>query len=192
MFTGIVQAVGRVVDVSPTQFIVHDPEVWPSDPWVLGESIAVNGCCLTLVGYTDPGLAFDLSQETWGRTAFSRLKPGDPVNLERAMRAEDRFGGHFVQGHVDDIGETVSGVKSENSHVLQFRVPEQKYLIDKGSITVDGVSLTVVKPSDDVFSVWVVPHTAQNTTLGELKPGDPVNIEYDVLARYVEKLVSLR
>ena len=190
MFTGIVQAVGRVVEANSSQIVVHDPDVWISDPWTLGESIAVNGCCLTLVGYTEPGLAFDLSLETWERTAFERLKPGDPVNLERAMRPEDRFGGHIVQGHIDSVGKFLSAEQRENSWVLKFQVPEPRYLIDKGSIALDGVSLTVVNPVGSEFSVWVVPHTRANTSLGSLKPNDSVNVEYDVLARYVERLVN--
>lgn len=192
MFTGIVQAVGRVVSCGPTEIQVHDPGVWVSDPWQLGESIAVNGCCLTLVGYTEPGLRFDLSEETWRRTALSKLRPGDPVNLERAMRVEDRFGGHIVQGHVDGIGRVVSTERSGNSIVFGFEVPNGQYLIDKGSIAIEGISLTVVEPQDTTFSVWVIPQTAEHTTLGAAQVGDPVNIEYDVLARYLEKLVSPR
>lgn len=192
MFTGIVQALGRVVSCGPTEIQVHDPGVWVSDPWQLGESIAVNGCCLTLVGYTEPGLRFDLSEETWRRTALSKLQVGDAVNLERAMRVEDRFGGHIVQGHVDGVGKIISIERTGNSLVFRFEVPQQQYLIDKGSIAIEGISLTVVEPQGREFSVWVIPQTADNTTLGSAKVGDSVNIEYDVLARYLEKLVSPR
>ena len=192
MFTGIVQAVGRVVAVNSSQIVVHDPEVWQSDPWALGESIAVDGCCLTLIAYTEPGLTFDLSLETWERTAFSKLRPGDPVNLERAIRPEDRFGGHIVQGHIDSVGQYLSAECTENAWEFTFQVPDPRYLIDKGSISIDGVSLTVVNPIGPVFSVWVVPHTYANTSLGSLKPNDPVNVEYDVLARYMEKLLTPR
>src|SRR6476646_9065205 len=104
MFTGIVQAVGKVAEACPNRLLVLDPEAWPTDPWTIGESIAVSGCCLTLVGYSEPGLAFDLSAETWNRTAFRQMDAHDTENLERAMRQEDRFGGHIVQGHVDDVG----------------------------------------------------------------------------------------
>ena len=190
MFTGIVQAVGRIVESCPTRLTVHDPETWATDPWVLGESVAVNGCCLTLVGYADPGLTFDLSKETWERTAFSRLNTHDVVNLERAMRPEDRFGGHIVQGHVDDVGTFLEAEKVDNAWVFKFKVKEPRYMVDKGAIAIDGVSLTVVKPVDDTISVWIVPHTYSNTSLGSLKPGDTVNIEYDVVARYVEKLLN--
>lgn len=190
MFTGIVQAVGRVVEVSPSQLIVLDPEVWHSDPWSLGESISVNGCCLTLVSYTEPGLSFDLSGETWSRTAFKRLKPGDQVNLERAVRAEDRLGGHIVQGHIDSVGRFVSAQPSGDSWIYTFEAQDHRYLIDKGSISIEGVSLTVVNPKDAQFTVWIVPQTHANTSLSSLQPDDPVNIEYDILARYVEKLLS--
>lgn len=192
MFTGIVQATGRVVSCGPTEIQIHDPGVWISDPWQLGESIAINGCCLTLVSYTEPGLSFDLSEETWRRTSLSKLKVGDAVNLERAMRAEDRFGGHIVQGHVDQIGHIVSIRPVGNSHVFTFEVPHPQYLIDKGSITIEGVSLTVVEPRGGEFDVWVVPQTFQQTTFGFAQTGDKVNVEYDVLARYLEKLVSHR
>lgn len=190
MFTGLVQGVGRVIECSPSQLLVHDPESWGADPWSLGESIAVNGCCLTLVSYTEPGLTFDISPETWGRTSFRNLKPGAAVNLERAMRIEDRFGGHVVQGHVDGVGEFICSNQHPGSWEFIFRVPEDKYLIDKGSIAIEGVSLTVVEPKDGKFSVWIVPHTFENTALSTLEPGDPVNIEYDILARYLEKLVN--
>lgn len=190
MFTGIIQGLGRVLEVSCCRLVVHDPQEWPHEPWQLGESVSVDGCCLTLVGYTEPGLAFDLSPETWDRTAFATLRVGRLVNLERAMRLEDRFGGHIVSGHVDGVG-LVRAIESKGtSHEFRFHVPENRYLIDKGSITIQGVSLTVVEPLEHEFSAWIVPHTFQATSLGSLAPGDKVNVEYDVLARYVEKLIE--
>jgi riboflavin synthase len=126
-----------------------------------------------------------VSPETVGRTGFARLGPGDPVNLERAVRASDRLGGHLVQGHVDAVGEIVAPVPD-----LHVRVPEslRVYLVEKGSVTVDGVSLTVVSPTTDGFTVAVIPHTAAVTTLGSKRPGDLVNIEVDVIAKYVEQM----
>lgn len=190
MFTGLVQGVGLVIECTPQKLLIHDPEAWGSDPWSLGESVAINGCCLTLVSYTEPGLTFDLSPETWSRTSFQSLKPGVPVNMERAMRIEDRFGGHVVQGHVDGVGEFICSRQEAGSWEFIFRAPEDRYLIDKGSIAIEGISLTVVEPQNGKFSVWVIPHTYENTSLSGLEPGAPVNIEYDILARYLEKLVS--
>jgi riboflavin synthase len=157
------------------------------EPVQMGESVAVNGVCLTIVG----PLTFDLSPETLERSSLGDLRPGSKVNLERAMRADGRFGGHIVQGHVDATGEVVSIRPEGNSTVFRFRVPEEgrRYLIDKGSITIDGISLTVVEPQNGEFDVWVIPHTLENTNLGSRKPGDRVNLEYDVLARYLERLI---
>ena len=189
MFTGIVQSVSEVVETDNGRLIVTDPGTWRSDPFQLGESIAVNGCCLTLTCYSE-GLAFDLSPETVRRTALCRLRVGSPVNLERALRVEDRFGGHFVQGHVDATGRFMGRRQEGNSSVFRFSIPAPRYLVDKGSVTIDGVSLTVVEPEGDEFDVWVVEHTMRHTTLGSLEPDDPVNVEYDILARYVERLLS--
>ncbi len=198
MFTGIVEVLGRVRSLEAGVLIVElDQELGP-DPVQIGESIAVNGCCLTVVpsGPRAPGLTlrFDLSPETLARTSLGILAPGAHVNLERAMRADGRFGGHIVQGHVDATGEVVGVSPSENSTVFRFRVPSgsERYLIDKGSITVDGISLTVVEPQGTEFDVWVVPHTLTATNLGERKSGDRVNLEFDALAKYVERLLSFR
>lgn len=190
MFTGIVQAVSPIQDRRPDRLTVEDPARWP-DPWEIGESVAVNGCCLTLVSSTG-GLHFDLSPETWSRTAFTRLAMGHVVNLERAMAADGRFGGHWVQGHVDAVGTCVSRREEGNATVMRFSVPDPRYLVDKGSVCLDGVSLTVVRPEGNEFDVWIVPHTMEATNFGTLQPGDPVNVEYDIVARYVEKLLSLR
>lgn len=189
MFTGIVQWVGRIVAVSPESIEVSvSPD--PSD-WVLGESVAINGCCLTVVA-SSPNLRFDLSPETWRRTSFSRLQVGDPVNVERAMRPVDRFGGHIVQGHVDATGRVAGITEVETGVVYRFEsAPEcDRYLIDKGSITVEGISLTVVGPDRGAFDVWVIPHTLAHTNLPSLKVGDEVNIEFDVIARQLERLLA--
>jgi riboflavin synthase len=149
----------------------------------------VNGCCLTVVDVGEGWWAADAVGETLSRTNLADLQPGDAVNLERPVRAGDRLGGHIVQGHVDAVGEIVSPAPE-----LQVRMPEElaRYVIEKGSITVDGCSLTVVKPLDDGFTVAVIPHTAEVTTLGRKGPGDRVNLEVDMVAKYVEKLLQER
>jgi riboflavin synthase len=192
VFTGIIEALGRVRSLEDGVLLVDLDEELGPDPVQIGESIAVNGCCLTVT--PGPGLRFDLSTETLDRTSLGTLHPGARVNLERAMRADGRFGGHVVQGHVDATGEFLEATPSGNSTVVRFRVPTgmERYLIDKGSITVDGISLTVVNPTENEFEVWVIPHTLTNTNLGERKPGDRVNLEFDAIARYVERLLAYR
>ena len=186
MFTGVVQAVGRVRSLQSGRLRVDPPEGWPGDAWTVGESVAVNGCCLTLVAGLD-GLEFDLSAETLDRTALDGLTGGAAVNLERAIRASDRLGGHLVQGHVDTVGRLAARPESGE---WEFSVNAElgRYLVDKGSVAVDGVSLTVVRPSGGTFRVALVPHTIKSTNFGELSEGARVNVEFDVLAKYVEKL----
>jgi riboflavin synthase len=182
MFTGIVEELGRVA-AAGTRLRVEAEQVL--DGARLGDSTAVNGCCLTLVALGDGWFEADVSEETLRRTTLGGLAPGDRVNLERPVRLSDRLGGHLVQGHVDGVGEVVAPAPD-----LQVRMPGDlaRYVIQKGSITVDGVSLTVVDPTDDGFSVAVIPHTAEVTTLGRRQPGDRVNLEVDVIAKYVERL----
>jgi riboflavin synthase len=189
MFTGLIETVGEVVSFSDGWLELR-AHFEPGDPVVLGESVAVNGCCLTAVKVGER-LAFELSQETLARTSLGSLTPGRKVNLERAMRADGRFGGHVVQGHVDGVGQFLGGTPEGNSVRMRFKTEPGggRYLIDKGSIALEGISLTVVQPVDDQFDVWVIPHTLASTGLGELSPGDAVNVEYDVLAKYVEKLL---
>ncbi|MCW5937299.1 MAG: riboflavin synthase [Fimbriimonadaceae bacterium] len=188
MFTGLVQAVGKVLKVSPGNLLVEKCLPVSNDPYLIGESIAVNGCCLTLVDF-DQGLEFNLSEETWTRTALRTLRIGSRVNLERSVRAADRLGGHIVQGHVDSVA-TVEAVETlEGSVKLVLQNLEPRYLIQKGSLTVDGVSLTVNNPSNGQAEFYIIPHTAEATTLCEKRVGDVVNIEYDVLAKYVEQLM---
>lgn len=193
MFTGIVQALGSVRLLENGLLIVDAPEAWPNDPWQIGESISVNGCCLTLVA-TEPGLTFDLSDETLRRTSLQRLKLGSKVNLERAMRAGDRFGGHIVQGHVDAVGSVAEIKPVEQGYEVFFDIPTEydRYLIDKGSITIDGISLTVNEPANGRLWIAVIPHTWKVTTFGTAAVGDPVNLEFDVLAKHVEKLIQSR
>jgi riboflavin synthase len=182
MFTGIVEELGTVA-AAGTRLRVEAEQVL--DGARLGDSTAVNGCCLTLVAIGDGWFEADVSEETLRRTTLGGLAVGDRVNLERPVRLTDRLGGHLVQGHVDGVGEVVAPAPD-----LQVRIPADlaRYVIQKGSITVDGVSLTVVDPTDDGFSVAVIPHTAEVTTLGGRQPGDRVNLEVDVIAKYVERL----
>jgi riboflavin synthase len=180
VFTGIVQSVGKVARLEPGRLCLKVPDAWPGDPWKLGESLAVDGCCLTVASAE---LEFDLSPETLSRTTLGSLGPGARVNLERALRACDRLGGHFVQGHVDTVGV----FEGRHGDEFRFSVKEEfsKYLADKGSVAVNGVSLTVVQPSGGGFHAAVVPHTLRATNLGDLQEGKGVNVEFDVLAKYV-------
>lgn len=185
MFTGIVEELGRIESFADGRLRVAAHTV--IDDARLGDSIAVSGCCLTVVDQGDGWWEADVSDETIARTSLARVAEGDPVNLERAVRMQDRMGGHLVQGHVDGVGEIVDPVPD-----LRVRVPAAllPYLVEKGSVTVDGVSLTIVEPLDDGFTVAIIPHTASVTTLGSKRPGDLVNIEVDVIAKYVERLLA--
>jgi len=193
MFTGIVEELGRVVSREGARVRIAARTVLEGAG--LGDSTAVNGCCLTIVAFEEPSggsdgwWEADVSDETFARTSLGSLGPGDPVNLERPVRLVDRLGGHLVQGHVDAVGEVLAPVPD-----LRVRMPAHlgRYVVEKGSIAVDGVSLTVVDVDDDSFSVAVIPHTAEVTTLGARRPGDAVNLEVDVMAKYAEKLLSGR
>ena len=192
MFTGLVQGVGTVAARDESHLeIAFPPSLW-DDALSLGESVAINGACLTVTHFTESQMSFDVSQETWNRTSLGQLKPDSAVNLERAMRATDRFGGHIVQGHVDGVGKVLSKTDTGEFIVFRFEIPAEGtlFLIDKGSITIDGVSLTVVQPTGTEFDVWVIPHTLANTNLNTHNPGDEVNLEYDVIAKYVQRLVK--
>jgi riboflavin synthase len=194
MFTGLIQAVGEVVRVDGGWLEVAVGEAPPDwEPWQKGESVAVSGACLTVVAH-DPLLGFDVSEETFARTALGGLKSGSRVNLERALRAGDRLGGHLVQGHVDAVGELVSIEETENAWIYRFQAPVEfdRYLIDKGSVAIEGISLTVVRPADGLFEVWVIPHTRAATNLGTLVAGSAVNLEFDQVAKYLEKLAAPR
>jgi riboflavin synthase len=185
MFTGIVEELGRIESFVGSTLRIAARDVIADAK--LGDSIAVNGCCLTLVAQGDGWWEADVSDETVNRTSLARAAAGDPVNLERAVRMHDRLGGHLVQGHVDAVGEIVDPVPDLRVRVPQHLLP---YLVEKGSVTVDGVSLTVVKPLDDGFTVAIIPHTAAVTSLGAKRPGDLVNIEVDVIAKYVERMLA--
>lgn len=207
MFTGIIQGLGKVAANDNGALSVRVGEDFQDAAWQVAESVAVNGVCLTVTGIiaTDrmsppsPGhcppleeLSFDLSPETRERTTLGRLEPGVLVNLEHALRVGDSLGGHFVQGHVDVTGTLEAVREMENAHAFTFRSPPgyERYLIDKGSICVDGISLTVANRREGVFETWVVPHTRRSTNLQQLSPGDAVNLEFDMLAKYVERFVG--
>src|SRR6266542_4321296 len=185
MFTGIIEELGAVLERAPDRITVSCRTVLTDAD--VGSSIAVNGVCLTVVDRGPGHLGFDLSEETLRRTSLARLSPGDPVNLTT------RLGGHLVQGHVDGVGE-VDGVEAEptGGAWLTIRPPAEllQYLVDKGSVSVDGVSLTVAGADGDAFSVALIPHTLAVTTLGTARVGDAVNLEVDVLAKYVERLLT--
>lgn len=185
MFTGIVEELGTVVSLDGARLRVGASTVLADVS--LGASMAVNGCCLTVVAWGGDWWEADVSEETFRRTTLGTLRPGDPVNLERPVRVEDRLGGHLVQGHVDAVGRVVR--PAPHLHVA-MPTALLRYVVEKGSITVDGVSLTVVDVGDDGFDVAVIPHTAASTTLGLRRPRDPVNLEVDVMAKYAERLLS--
>ncbi len=191
MFTGIVEELGRIAVLEPRRLVVASDTVVRDSR--LGASVAVNGACLTVVENTGESLAFDLSEETVSRSSLRRLSVGDRVNLERPATLASRLGGHLVQGHVDAVGEvTAVELDDAGGALLSVRVPREllRYVVEKGSITVDGVSLTVAALDEDGITIALIPHTLAVTTLGTSKPGDPVNLEADVIAKYVERLME--
>ncbi|MFC5731334.1 MULTISPECIES: riboflavin synthase [Nocardioides] len=193
MFTGIVEELGTVAAIEDQGDAIRltiGCEIALTDAG-LGDSIAVNGCCLTVAERTDSTWTADVMAETLAKTSLGGLAVGDRVNLERAVTVDKRLGGHIVQGHVDAVGEVVARTPSEHWEVVEIAMPPElgRYLVDKGSITVDGTSLTVVEARDDTFTVSLIPETLVRTTLGSRAPGDRVNLEVDVIAKHVEKLV---
>ncbi len=198
MFTGIVREVGRVVSLGDDgssggalRLEIEAPAT--AGGLAIGDSVSVSGCCLTAASISDDRIGFDIVPESLARTSLGRLGPGGRVNVEPALRAGDPLGGHYVQGHVDAVG-TVRRVEADDAdgtRVWCDAPPELlRYVVEKGSITVDGTSLTVADLDANGFSVALVPHTLAATTLGELTAGDPVNLEPDVLAKYVERLLA--
>jgi riboflavin synthase len=193
VFTGIVTELGEVAAVEPAERGARLAVAAPATAAriAVGDSVAVDGCCLTVTGAADRVLRFDAVAETLRRTALGRLEPGARVNLEPALRVGDPMGGHWVQGHVDAVGTVRSVVPEGEARNLRIAAPSDvlRYTVEKGSACVSGVSLTVTAVDDESFSVSLIPHTLAVTNLGRLAPGDDVNIESDVLAKYVQKLV---
>jgi riboflavin synthase len=195
MFTGLVEAIGSIRSLEKrgegARLTLETPLAAGLQ---LGESVAVNGCCLTVTTTGKGAINFDLLGETLARTNLGALVSGACVNLERALRADGRFGGHFVQGHIDTTAEVISAETKGADLNLVISLPSSgaRYLIEKGSIAVNGVSLTVASLGEDRFGLWIIPHTLQETNLGNLKSGDRVNLEYDMLAKYAERQIGIK
>jgi riboflavin synthase len=191
MFTGIVEELGRVVSREGARIVVRCP-IAASDA-AIGDSVSIDGVCLTVVALDGDQASFDISHETFDRTSLGTLRADDPVNVERPATLASRLGGHLVQGHVDGIARvTVVQPDAQGGAALSVRLPAHllRYVVEKGSITVDGVSLTVAALTVDGVVLALIPHTLQVTTLGIARPGDPVNIEVDVIAKHVERLLG--
>jgi riboflavin synthase len=196
MFTGIIEGTGTVADLaaaadgSGARLAVDAG--WLAGRLQLGESVAVNGCCVTVAEATAAGFAADLVAETLRRTALGGLAAGAEVNLERPMTLGGRLGGHLVQGHVDGVAKVLDRTPVGDGHEVRIELPPdlERYVVEKGSVAVDGVSLTVAGVGPGWFTVALVPHTLEVTTLGRRRPGDPVQLEVDVVAKYVERLVQ--
>jgi riboflavin synthase len=195
MFTGIVQAIGTVVALTPrggdVELLVDTAGLGLADTAV-GDSIAVAGACLTATRIEGPRFAADVSNETLAKTTLGRLAPAGRVNLEKALKAGQALGGHYVTGHVDGVGRVIAADDDGRSWRVTFEVPAElaRYVAPKGSVTIEGVSLTVNEVDGARFGVNLIPHTREVTTLGLLRAGDPVNVEIDVIARYVERLLA--
>jgi len=192
LFTGIVEEVGSVREVAPGRLVIDAKKVTRGTN--LGDSIAVNGCDLTAVYIDEDGFTANVIEETYKRTNLGDLQPGDPVNLERALTLAGRIGGHLVRGVVEHTGRLVSFAPAEHSVVARYEAPPEilRYVIVKGPIAVNGVSLTVIARDAETFSVGLIPFTQQNTNLMSLRAGDRVNLESDIIARYVEQLLDER
>ena len=195
MFTGLIESIGTVRSLEKRGDAARVALETPlAIDLSVGESLAVNGCCLTVTTKDSASASFDLLGETLARTNLGHLAAGSRVNLERALRADGRFGGHFVQGHIDTTAQVISVEKKNGDLLLLIELPPAgaPYFIEKGSIAVNGVSLTVSSLTNDHFGLWIIPHTLQETNLGDLKNGDLVNLEYDMLAKYAERQLGSR
>ncbi|MBV8095209.1 MAG: riboflavin synthase [Acetobacteraceae bacterium] len=197
MFTGIITALGTIRQITPVgrdqdmRLVIEAPD---AGSIAIGASVACSGCCLTAIAVGTDWFAVDVSAETLAKTTLGAWRPGSRVNLERSLHLGDELGGHIVSGHVDGVGTAISAAPQYGSTKWQFQVPSSlaRYIAEKGSIAVDGVSLTVNEVGREDFGVNVIPHTAAMTTFGGLKPGDPVNIEIDMLARYIGRFLESR
>jgi riboflavin synthase len=196
MFTGLIEEVGKVVVVraseSGTVLQIAAPAIAKKSR--SGDSIAVNGCCVTLTSRQGNRLTFDLLQETIARTNFKKLRPSDRVNLERALPADGRLGGHFVQGHIDYVSRIIAFGQKGADFRLEVELPAEfaKYVVRKGSIALNGISLTVADVFPKSLVTWIIPYTKRQTNLDRAKAGDLMNVEFDILAKYVERLLALR
>ncbi len=194
MFTGIITALGTIAAVDDTRgdkrFVIQAP--WNMDAFAIGASIACSGCCLTVVEKTANSFTVDVSAETLSKTSLGQWMQGSRVNLESSLKMGDELGGHIVSGHVDGLAEIISITPEGDSHRVKLRVPQhlKKFVASKGSVALDGISLTVNEVEDDVFGINVIPHTWQVTSFGQCKVGDKMNFEVDILARYVERMMS--
>jgi riboflavin synthase len=196
MFTGLVECTGEVVSLE-RQGLGARLRVEAGallDDLRIGDSVAVNGCCLTVTEISGAVTAFDLLAETLARTSLNDVSTGVPVNLERAMRADGRLGGHFVQGHIDGTCEILRLQPVGADHRLEISLPPEfaQYIVYKGSVCIDGISLTVAEVGDESFTLWIIPHTMAATNLRIRRAGDAVNVEFDLLAKYLERLVAVR
>ncbi len=194
MFTGLIEEVGKVSKIEKRSdgIMIQIKAEKIVDDLKIGDSVALNGVCLTVVEIENGKISFDVSQETAVRSNLPELKTGDPVNLERALRLSDRLGGHIVQGHVDTVG-FIKSINLKGQHtefIFQFPEEFQDLVVEKGSIAIDGISLTVNYIMDNRISINIIPHTIQNTNLKERKTGDKVNIEFDILGKYIKKMIS--
>jgi riboflavin synthase len=193
MFTGLVEEIGGVLWIraadSNTQLQITAPHI--AKKIRVGDSVAVNGCCLTVTGHDSHHLTFELLEETLDRTNLKTLRRESPVNLERALTADGRVGGHFVQGHIDCTARIVSFEQTGDDHRLEVELPSKfaRYVACKGSIAINGISFTIAEVSPETFAVFVIPHTKRQTNLASAKRGDLVNVEFDILAKYVEKML---
>jgi len=195
MFTGIIEEVGHVTDIvdkrGTRRLTVSTNKI--TKQLKLGDSIAVSGVCLTTVDITSQSFSADLAEETWNRTSFSRIKPGALVNLELPMRADGRFDGHIVQGHVDGTGTFVSldRIRQSDDYWLRIEIPLElvRYVIFKGSLSIEGISLTIARIDGTQVTAAIIPHTLEMTNLKSFKPGDPMNLEVDLIAKYVERML---
>ena len=195
MFTGIIEETGRVMWLRRSS--TSGLQIQIAAPGIVrglnqGDSVALNGCCLTAASHRGELIVFDLLQETLDRTNLHRLRPGAPVNLERALRADGRLGGHFVQGHVDCTSTVSSLEKKGDDYRLEIALPQEfaQLVVFKGSIAINGISLTVAAVGPESLTVWIIPHTREHTNLQAAQAGDLVNLEFDVLAKYVERILG--
>jgi len=194
MFTGLIEDCGKIINLmksgSATKLSIQTG--LPTAELLIGDSVAVNGACLTVVAKDAHSFTVDMSPETFERTTFAHLSNGNRVNLERALRMGDRLGGHIVTGHIDSIGVITSVNREQNAIILAVQIPDEmsRYLVEKGSVSIDGVSLTINSVNAGQFSVSIIPHTLKATTLIDCSPGVKVNIETDILGKYVERLLG--